>query len=127
MITSHGNRMKNTPYSCILNSLLYTPLPQAPSLLITLIQMFLEFSKAPNDYVTRKPDDDPDLLNEYSVFGSDQTHGAIQVHYTPFVQYQYHTDVSHGFAYCMVLVKSLTEIFNHQCSTYVTPDNVPLP
>ena len=74
--------MKNTPYSCILNSLLYTPLPQAPSLLITLIQMFLEFSKAPNDYVTRKPDDDPDLLNEYSVFGSDQTHGAIQVHYT---------------------------------------------
>ncbi|CAI8046850.1 V-type proton ATPase 116 kDa subunit a1 [Geodia barretti] len=60
----------------------YKPLITAPSLLITLIQMFLEFSKAPNDYVTRKPDDDPDLLNEYSVFGSDQTHGAIQVHYT---------------------------------------------
>jgi V-type H+-transporting ATPase subunit a len=58
----------------------YKPLITAPSLLITLIQMFLEFNKDPKDYVTRKPDDDPDLLNEYSVFGSSPTDAVIQAY-----------------------------------------------
>ena len=44
--------------------------------------MFLEFNKAPGDYVTTKPEDDPDLLNEYSVFGLTGTDAAIQVHIT---------------------------------------------
>ena len=77
--------------------------------------MFLEFNKDPKDYVTRKPDDDPDLLNEYSVFGSSPTDAVIQVGtctcmynmymyihmYMPFVQYQSHTSVSYRFAYCI--------------------------
>lgn len=44
--------------------------------------MFLEFNKAPGDYVTTTPENDPDLLNEYSVFGSGKVDAKIQVHIT---------------------------------------------
>ena len=40
--------------------------PQAPSLLITLINMFLDFTKMPGDYVVEGRDP---AENEYSVFG----------------------------------------------------------
>ena len=39
---------------------------QAPSLLITLINMFLEFTRLPSDYVVEGRDP---AENEYSVFG----------------------------------------------------------
>lgn len=48
---------------------------QAPSLLITLINMFLEFTRLPSDYVVE--DRDP-AENEYSVFGPSAQLATIQ-------------------------------------------------
>lgn len=49
--------------------------PQAPSLLITLINMFLEFNRLPNDYVVEGRDASE---NQYSVFGPSPEMATIQ-------------------------------------------------
>ena len=49
---------------------------QAPSLLITLINMFLEIASAPK---VPHPEDPTNSENEYSVFGPSQATAAVQV------------------------------------------------
>ena len=49
---------------------------QAPSLLITLINMFLEIASAPK---VPHPEDPANSQNEYSAFGPSQAKAAIQV------------------------------------------------
>ena len=49
--------------------------PQAPSLLITLINMFLEFTRLPSDYVVEGRDPQE---NEYSVFGPSVRLATVQ-------------------------------------------------
>ena len=49
---------------------------QAPSLLITLINMFLEFTRLPSDYVV---EDRPAEENQYSVFGPTVSEAVTQV------------------------------------------------
>ena len=49
---------------------------QAPSLLITLINMFLEIASAPK---VPYPEDSANTQNEYSVFGPSQATAAVQV------------------------------------------------
>ena len=50
---------------------------QAPSLLITLINMFLEIGSAPK---VPNPADPANSKNEYSVFGPTKATAAVQVH-----------------------------------------------
>ena len=52
-------------------------LSQAPSLLITLINMFLEIASAPK---VPHPDDPTNTENEYSVFGPSEATATVQVY-----------------------------------------------
>ncbi len=55
----------------------YQSMIQAPSLLITLINMFLEIASAPK---VPHPDEPTNSENEYSAFGPLQATAAVQVY-----------------------------------------------
>ena len=83
--------------------------------------MFLEFTKAPKDYVTRSPEDDPDLLNEYSVFGAGTSDAAVQV-----------TDLHIHVVYCSTVryIYVMTSYSLYNCTVRVmvgTNKSIPSP
>lgn len=61
--------------ACQGNGVLFIVDLQAPSLLITLINMFLDFTRLPSDYVVEGRDADE---NEYSVFGPSVQFATLQ-------------------------------------------------